>query len=52
MTAINYVIRMIIIVFLPFNRYFFVLYALRNDYLLEALRILKNKVGKKSDERL
>lgn len=52
MTAINYVIRMIIIVSLSFGSYFFVLFMLRNNYLLEVLRILGNKVGKKSDEKV
>lgn len=52
MTIINYIFRMIIIVSLSFGSYFSVLIILRNDYLLEAFRILENKVGKKSDKKI
>lgn len=44
-TELNYVMKMFLTIFLSFGSYFFVLYLFKNDYFMEALKILKSKMG-------
>lgn len=47
MIEVNYVIKMIITICLSVSSYFILLFLFRNEYLMEAMGVLKNKFGGK-----
>lgn len=52
MFSINYIIEMIITVCLSSVSYLFILFILRNNYLLEIFKILQNRVRNNKDESI
>lgn len=49
MMSLNYIIKMIITIGMSVGGYFFILFAFKNKYLLDVVRILKSKVRGKNE---